>query len=214
MKPYKSRVLILSLVLALIFGAVFYRLQDMIVVKSDAYSARAATKSTKTITVYGKRGTIYDTNMVPLAYDETNWNYDLSLSDKPGVFDRKTLKGSQFSQPLLEFSGACAGCGETPYAKLITQLYGEKTYWVNGVGCSTAWAGAFPSLAYTKNKEGRGPSFYATLFEDLNAYNTRQEVTDKRACRCALNIDGRNTYKHPCLSLIHIYKLLHNLKRY
>lgn len=74
MKPYKSRVLILSLVLALIFGAVFYRLQDMIVVKSDAYSARAATKSTKTITVYGKRGTIYDTNMVPLAYDETNWN--------------------------------------------------------------------------------------------------------------------------------------------
>ncbi len=53
------------------------------------------------------------------------------------------LKGSQFRQPLLEFSGACAGCGETPYAKLITQLYGEKTYWVNGVGCSLAWAGAF-----------------------------------------------------------------------
>lgn len=99
-------------------------------------------------------------------YDETNWNYALSLSDKPGVFDRKTLKGSQFAQPLVEFSGACAGCGETPYAKLITQLYGEKTYWVNGVGCSTAWAGAFPSLAYTKNKEGRGPSYYATLFED------------------------------------------------
>ncbi len=99
-------------------------------------------------------------------YDETNWNYALSLSDKPDVFDRKTLKGSQFYQPLLEFSGACAGCGETPYAKLITQLYGEKTYWVNGVGCSLAWAGAFPSLPYTKNKEGRGPSFYGTLFED------------------------------------------------
>ena len=99
-------------------------------------------------------------------YDETNWNYALSLSDKQGVFDRKTLKGSQFAQPLVEFSGACAGCGETPYAKLITQLYGEKTYWVNGVGCSTAWAGAFPSLAYAKNKEGRGPSYYATLFED------------------------------------------------
>lgn len=99
-------------------------------------------------------------------YDETNWNYALSLSDKPGVFNRKTLKGSQFSQPLVEFSGACAGCGETPYAKLLTQLYGEKTYWVNGVGCSTAWAGAFPSLAYTVNKDGRGPSWYATLFED------------------------------------------------
>jgi pyruvate-ferredoxin/flavodoxin oxidoreductase len=99
-------------------------------------------------------------------YDETNWNYALSLSDKPGIFDRKTLKGSQFYQPLVEFSGACAGCGETPYAKLITQLYGEKTYWVNGVGCSLAWAGAFPSLPYTKNKEGRGPAFYGTLFED------------------------------------------------
>ncbi len=99
-------------------------------------------------------------------YDETNWNYALSLSDKPGVFNRKTLKGSQFSQPLVEFSGACAGCGETPYAKLLTQLYGEKTYWVNGVGCSLAWAGAFPSLPYTKNKEGRGPAFYGTLFED------------------------------------------------
>ena len=99
-------------------------------------------------------------------YDETCWNYALSLSDKPGVFGRKTLKGSQFYQPLVEFSGACAGCGETPYAKLLTQLYGERMYWVNGVGCSTAWAGAFPSLAYTANKEGCGPSWYATLFED------------------------------------------------
>ncbi|WP_312611302.1 pyruvate:ferredoxin (flavodoxin) oxidoreductase [Oscillibacter sp.] len=99
-------------------------------------------------------------------YDETNWNYALTLKDKPGVFNRKTLKGSQFSQPLVEFSGACAGCGETPYAKLLTQLYGEKTYWVNGVGCSLAWAGAFPSLPYTVNKEGRGPAFYGTLFED------------------------------------------------
>ncbi|WP_312636129.1 pyruvate:ferredoxin (flavodoxin) oxidoreductase [Oscillibacter sp.] len=99
-------------------------------------------------------------------YDETNWNYALTLTDKPGVFNRKTLKGSQFSQPLVEFSGACAGCGETPYAKLLTQLYGDKTYWVNGVGCSLAWAGAFPSLPYTVNKEGRGPAFYGTLFED------------------------------------------------
>ena len=98
--------------------------------------------------------------------DETNWNYALSLKDKHGNTKRNTIKGSQFYQPLVEFSGACAGCGETPYAKLITQLYGEKTYWVNGVGCSLAWAGAFPSLPYTKNKEGRGPAFYGTLFED------------------------------------------------
>ena len=74
MKPYKSRVLWLSLILVLVFGAMFARLYSMIVTKSDAYAARASTKSTKTITVYGKRGTIYDTNMVPLAYDETSWN--------------------------------------------------------------------------------------------------------------------------------------------
>ncbi|WP_040655527.1 pyruvate:ferredoxin (flavodoxin) oxidoreductase [Oscillibacter sp. 1-3] len=117
-------------------------------------------------------------------YDETNWNYALTISGKPGVFDRKTLKGSQFSQPLVEFSGACAGCGETPYAKLLTQLYGEKTYWVNGVGCSLAWAGAFPSLPYTKNQEGRGPAFYGTLFEDQaeNGLGMALAVKQRRGC--------------------------------
>ena len=97
------------------------------------------------------------------------FDYGQELSPKPEVLEKfkpTTVKGSQFYQPLVEFSGACAGCGETPYAKLLTQLYGEKTYWVNGVGCSLAWAGAFPSLPYTKNKEGRGPAFYGTLFED------------------------------------------------
>ena len=74
MKPYKSRVLWLSVILVLVFGAMFARMYSMIVSKADVYSARASTKSTKTITVYGKRGTIYDTNMVPLAYDETSWN--------------------------------------------------------------------------------------------------------------------------------------------
>lgn len=74
MKPYKGRVLLLSLALVLVFGAVFVRLYSMFIVKSDAYASRAATKATKEITVYGKRGTIYDTNMVPLAYDETSWN--------------------------------------------------------------------------------------------------------------------------------------------
>jgi len=95
-----------------------------------------------------------------------NWEYALSISDKDDVFKPSSIKGSQFRQPLVEFSGACAGCGETPYAKLITQLYGDKTYWVNGVGCTLAWAGAFPSLPYTTNKKGRGPAFYGTLFED------------------------------------------------
>ena len=98
--------------------------------------------------------------------DTADWDYALTISDKDGVFPADTVKGSQFRQPLVEFSGACAGCGETPYAKLLTQLYGDRTYWVNGVGCTLAWAGAFPSLPYTKNKQGRGPAFYGTLFED------------------------------------------------
>lgn len=98
--------------------------------------------------------------------DTSDWDYALGISDKDDIFKVNTVKGSQFKQPLVEFSGACAGCGETPYAKLLTQLYGDRTYWVNGVGCTLAWAGAFPSLPYTKNKQGRGPAFYGTLFED------------------------------------------------
>ena len=74
MKPYKGRMLIMALLSVLIFAAMFVRLYSMIIVKSDNYTARASTKSTKTITVYGKRGTVYDTNMVPLAYDETSYN--------------------------------------------------------------------------------------------------------------------------------------------
>ena len=116
-------------------------------------------------------------------FDETNWNYALTLSEKPEAFKRNTLKGSQFHQPMIEFSGACAGCGETPYAKLITQLYGEKTYWVNGVGCSLVWGGAFPTSSFTKNKEGRGPSYYGTLFEDTaeNGLGMALAVNQRRA---------------------------------
>jgi len=116
-------------------------------------------------------------------HDESNWNYALTLSDKAGIFKRDTVKGSQLYQPLVEFSGACAGCGETPYAKLLTQLYGEKLYWVNGVGCSLAWAGAFPSIAYTSNKEGKGPAYFGTLFEDQaeNGLGVVKAVEHRRA---------------------------------
>lgn len=76
------------------------------------------------------------------------------------------MKGSQFRQPLLEFSGACAGCGETPYAKLLTQLFGDRVYWANGTGCSQAWSAAMPCIPYTKNKQGRGPAWSNSLFED------------------------------------------------
>ncbi|MDD3184223.1 MAG: pyruvate:ferredoxin (flavodoxin) oxidoreductase [Anaerostipes sp.] len=81
-------------------------------------------------------------------------------------FKETTVKGSQFKQPLLEFSGACAGCGETPYAKLITQLFGDRMYIANATGCSSIWGGSSPATPYTVNKEGKGPAWSNSLFED------------------------------------------------
>lgn len=94
------------------------------------------------------------------------WDYALKLSDKGDVFDPYTVKGSQFRQPLLEFSAACAGCGETPYAKLLTQLYGDRVYWANATGCSQAWGSAMPGIPYTVNKCGHGPAWSNSLFEN------------------------------------------------
>ncbi|MBQ1351208.1 MAG: pyruvate:ferredoxin (flavodoxin) oxidoreductase [Oscillospiraceae bacterium] len=88
------------------------------------------------------------------------------VSEKELPFAIDTVKGSQFSTPLLEFSGACAGCGETPYAKLVTQLFGDRMYVANATGCSSIWGGSAPSLPYTVNKEGKGPAWENSLFED------------------------------------------------
>ena len=95
-----------------------------------------------------------------------NWNYALSITDKGEKFDRWTVKGSQFRQPLLEFSAACAGCGETPYAKLMTQLFGDRVYWANATGCSQAWGAAMPGIPYTTNRRGFGPAWTNSLFEN------------------------------------------------
>lgn len=94
------------------------------------------------------------------------WNFALSISDKPEIFNRYSVKGSQFMQPLVEFSAACAGCGETPYAKLMTQLFGERVYWANGTGCSQAWGAPMPGIPYTVNKRGFGPAWTNSLFEN------------------------------------------------
>ena len=99
--------------------------------------------------------------------------YCFDLPEKPAALERfreATVKGSQFKQPLLEFSGACAGCGETPYAKLITQLFGERMYIANATGCSSIWGGSAPSNPYTKNKDGLGPTWANSLFEDNAEY--------------------------------------------
>ncbi len=86
------------------------------------------------------------------------------------VVKETTVKGSQFRQPLLEFSGACAGCGETPYVRLLTQLFGERMIIANATGCSSIWGGTFPSIPYTKTPEGYGPAWANSLFEDNAEY--------------------------------------------
>ncbi len=101
------------------------------------------------------------------------FEYGLDIPEKIEVgekFKPTTLKGSQFRRPLLEFSGACAGCGETPYAKLVTQLYGDRMYIANATGCSSIWGGSAPSTPYTVNKEGKGPAWANSLFEDNAEY--------------------------------------------
>ncbi len=97
------------------------------------------------------------------------FDYNKSLPPKKEVlekFKENTLKGSQFKKPLLEFHGACAGCGETPYAILLTQLFGERMYIANATGCSSIWANSTPSTAYTRNELGQGPAWSNSLFED------------------------------------------------
>ena len=101
--------------------------------------------------------------------EQENFGYAHKLQSKPEVlekFKESTVKGSQFKQPLLEFSGACAGCGETPYAKLVTQLFGDRMYIANATGCSSIWGGSAPSTPYTVNAEGKGPAWGNSLFED------------------------------------------------
>ncbi|NLL34486.1 MAG: pyruvate:ferredoxin (flavodoxin) oxidoreductase [Clostridiales bacterium] len=111
--------------------------------------------------------------MTPLDEERSNQkHFDYAfkeLSDKPEVraaFPTTTLKGTQFKQPLLEFSGACAGCGETPYAKLITQLFGDRMIIANATGCTSIWGGSAPATPYTVNREGKGPAWANSLFED------------------------------------------------
>lgn len=98
---------------------------------------------------------------------EQNWNFAMSLPERGDMVDPYTVRGSQFQVPLIEFSGACSGCGETPYFKLLTQLFGQRMVIANATGCSTIWGGSFPSNPYTVSKKsGRGPAWANSLFED------------------------------------------------
>ena len=110
--------------------------------------------------------------MKPLDTQEVeveNWAFAVDttkVAPKGDIMAPTTVKGSQFRQPLIEFSGACAGCGETPYIKLVTQLFGDRMMIANATGCSSIWGGSAPSTPYTVNHEGKGPSWSNSLFED------------------------------------------------
>ncbi|NLJ70088.1 MAG: pyruvate:ferredoxin (flavodoxin) oxidoreductase [Clostridiaceae bacterium] len=125
-----------------------------------------------------------------------NWEYAETVSHKANPMKKTTVKGSQFEEPLLEFSGACAGCGETPYIKLLTQLFGDRMQISNATGCSSIWGGSSPSAPYTKNKDGFGPAWANSLFEDaaehgmgmhMGAKQIRNRATKKVEDLMALN---------------------------
>jgi pyruvate-ferredoxin/flavodoxin oxidoreductase len=124
------------------------------------------------------------------------WSYFESLPVRDDLVGRNTVKGSQFCQPLLEFSGACAGCGETPYAKLITQLFGERMLIGNATGCSSIWGGSAPAIPWCVDKDGFGPTWGNSLFEDsaeftygmlLGTFQQRNKLAD--LVREAINTD-------------------------
>ncbi|NCA66950.1 MAG: pyruvate:ferredoxin (flavodoxin) oxidoreductase, partial [Clostridia bacterium] len=100
------------------------------------------------------------------AKERANWDYAVSLKETEAPVNRKTPIGSQFNKPLFEFSGACAGCGETPYVKVVTQMFGDRMVVANATGCSSIYGGSAPTCPYTKNDKGYGPAWANSLFED------------------------------------------------
>lgn len=125
-----------------------------------------------------------------------HWEYAMQLTEKENPMNPETLKGSQFEQPLLEFSGACAGCGETPYAKLVTQLFGDRMLIANATGCSSIWAGSAPAMPYTMNRKGYGPAWANSLFEDNAEFGYGMHLAVKQIrshladlCREAMALD-------------------------
>lgn len=116
-----------------------------------------------------------------LANEVENWEFaNCTVGYKTNIPLGSTVKDSQFKEPLIEFSGACAGCGETPYIKLITQLYGERMMIANATGCSSIWGASSPSSAYTTNKEGKGPAWANSLFEDNAEFGFGMHLATKQ----------------------------------
>lgn len=109
-----------------------------------------------------------------------NWDFAMTVKSKEDLFEPTSLKNSQFQEPLLEFSGACAGCGETPYAKLMTQLFGDRMLIANATGCSSIWGASAPSTPYCTNQKGQGPAWANSLFEDNAEYGYGMAVANRQ----------------------------------
>jgi pyruvate-ferredoxin/flavodoxin oxidoreductase len=137
--------------------------------------------------------------MVPfnqLEKESENWDYAMTIPVKDNLIPKTTVKGSQLAKPYLEFSGACAGCGETPYIKLITQLFGDRMMIANATGCSSIWGAAAPSMPYCKDEKGRGPAWANSLFEDNAEYGLGMAIAAKQmkekiedTCNALLNLN-------------------------
>ncbi len=112
------------------------------------------------------KGTLQMVYLKDAMADAENWNYAMTVKEKELNVNKNTVKNSQFCKPLFEFSGACAGCGETPYIKLVTQLFGDRMIVANATGCSSIYGGSAPTCPYTTNEKGQGPAWANSLFED------------------------------------------------
>ena len=130
--------------------------------------------------------------MVPLdqaiAEEEANWDYAMSLKETSAELNQATVKGSQFKKPLFEFSGACAGCGETPYVKLVTQLFGDRMLVANATGCSSIYGGSAPTCPYTTNDKGHGPAWANSLFEDNAEFGFGMHLASQERRKMVANI--------------------------
>ncbi|MBR3980893.1 MAG: pyruvate:ferredoxin (flavodoxin) oxidoreductase [Bacteroidales bacterium] len=124
----------------------------------------------------------YDDNSESAAKEAANWQYCVEkVTSKQDLVDvTANVKNSQFAQPLFEFSGACAGCGETPYVKLISQLFGDREIVANATGCSSIYSGSVPSTPYTKNAKGQGPAWANSLFEDFCEFGLGMHIANKK----------------------------------
>ena len=131
-------------------------------------------------------------------YKAALWDYVIGLPVKANPMDKNTVIGSQFEQPLLEFSGACAGCGETPYVKLVTQLFGDRMMIANATGCSSIWGASAPVSPYTMNAAGHGPAWANSLFEDAAEFGLGMFLgVDKVRKDLAENLDAAKAVASP-----------------